>query len=1726
MLTSLTDQMFGAEKKSLTDQLFAEKPKDLTDQMFKTETAPAPAPVTEAPTVKSITEELRSEELSNIPSRVFKELYGLDQATFESLKAEPIISEQFKQGVAESLRGYAELAKNPYEIVRGATEFVTALPGFALGIVGAGQRMLERMIAPFDLEDLYDAASSGMSDIMQYWSEKVTEPLLGKPTRASQMVGATAMAPALVIAQIGQELASWKRFEDSPNLRGLLKFGGDIGGLIALGRLYRGSGSEVTAEVENVVRKAAEHKIKQDATDQIPNDIIKSAQQKILDMEKNQLELRSKELMNKLSYDEAIREELSRKAEEVARIKQLKPESTTPWWLDDARKEAIRIKRKAKKGEVVPEEVKVKEPVEPLTDLDLQTGTRDPIELSTENSPFRETDTEATAAMRKIYAENKNVAGSPDLIIGKTINDVNSYLDGVEGIDINKIRNGISDFAVAAKDPANRMALLDYFEGNSGAVDNFVEMASEVASWARRAERGKKGGGDIQLNMMIPVDKIPEMVKDAIKEMKGLSSIAKIFGELWGEKGTGKFKDAVRIEDLYRNRKIFNKTGFWLGRDGMWRYEVDSSQARYHPSSNILNAYNLDISPIGKLGEMLDYPHLYSAVPGLRSTIVKFDKTLEVDGRYDPNTNMIILRKPGDKVTLFHEIQHKVNDLLGSRFRGTTLQSAEAAEKLGYLADRMTKALPDIRDYETRDFIRSLIKLFKEESLRDDPNMAILPWFYEDAIPLIKAKEGLHFANELSFPIRPSSMTVFSKYRRSPGEMEARVTEARMNMSAKERAKNPPWETLDEMLIVEGTVDITKSGFIDKPGTKLYSGLPLNEAAKQIIAGARKVAAYTSKARGMKAFKPMDAARALKEEFNRSFIDRSGNIRNELLDKLGNDGYEVIQKMYLSKGASSVAANNLKQMQKEVYSGLSKNEKRILDNLILADRMIDIGGYKTKFKFPEEIEPKNSIAYKEAFEYTEKLSPEQAETLRQRAGAYFEWMKKPLKDMLDSELISEQEFNDLSSHNYRRLKLVDIYDKRYQSKIGKKKRTVYDSGIEALSKGRDTDIFEPSSEIMALEVFNRAYGRILNNEANKALLDIARKDPENPFVRVKEAKGDKIPSGWNRIFLYEKGERKSIYLSPEMSKEWITNNPEMSYRMSQLIRFASGSAVLRTFATGINWGFAVANLPRDVMHTWFAARTFQDGEWSSIYSPHAPIFGLQIGRDLATVFIDAVLKKGRYQDYINEGGGMEFLVHQGRLLQRGRHIEGTLDKIQNFFGYFGETSEVMTRLAIRDRVIRKRAKEQGVSFEEARKNKDITREATFAARDYMDFGQGGGIAKALDNGIPYLSAAIQGTRGLFRSFKPGSGTALSSTYKLSQFAAVVTGLYIASQKMCPESSKALKGNIDNQNNLCIPLGDGFGFLDNEGQMRYVYIKIPLDPSQKFFKAFFEASTDKWLGNEVDVDNLVDTLKQFSPVGTASDILPPTASGAIGYSTNKDFWLNEDIWKKTEPFSFPKSGEEYTKDTPQAFIDLGAKTGLSPERTKYLVEELTTSGTLWSYLLGQGYDAAFGDLPKEKKEQHLAMILSKTPVFKRFIGATNPYSKYAKKIDQAQEDVVLKDFVQNRNFDILVDGYLYGEGVNRQDIIKEATKYSDKEVYDRLIDRLKFEEAIRELPEKSFWRRMKGLRMEAKAKIFADRLQSSNQKEEDQLWREYALVSRAKGIISPEFREEVRRQMIK
>lgn len=968
----------------------------------------------------------------------------------------------------------------------------------------------------------------------------------------------------------------------------------------------------------------------------------------------------------------------------------------------------------------------------------------------------------------------------------------------------------------------------------------------------------------------------------------------------------------------------------------------------------------------------------------------------------------------------------------------------------------------------------------------------------------------------------------------------------------------------------------------------LYSGLPIDKLADafkgfmgrvrpieegkvplepnigidKIIDNAKEARDAADKARKAKGFNPEPGE--IKKNLVRSLIDKSGNIREDFLNVLGNRGYDIVQKMVLSKGGSARATNMLRQMRKEVYGGLSKSDKRVLDNLILYTRIMDIASYKkpNQVTFPKGMEPEKAASYLASYEGLEHLSPTKAYemfhvnsdgTTGGKVGAYYKWMKKALKDMLDEGLVSDKDYDELVTHNYRRIgsiekptTMADLIDKKYEATVGNVKRNVYDSGIERLQKGKKTDIFETSGEIMALETFNRAYGRIMNNQANRSLWDLAHEDESNPFVRYKKPgkeintmvkdlkdslvaqgideveinkqvvalkKGQKIPRGWTPSFVYIEGQRRTIFLSPDMAKEWITNTRDISSRAARLARYASFSPVTRTFATGIEWVFALANLPRDVAQIWWAARAFDKSGWKSIYSSQMPVYSLEIAHDIGSVFKDAVMRRGRLNDLMDYGGGMDFLVHQARPFSRGLHLEGPTERVYNFLGYFGETSELVTRLAVVERVLRNKADELGISVEKARKNPDIMREAVFVSRDYMDFGTGGWATKAADNAIPYLNAATVGLRGFMRSFKPGSGSVKASTYKLAQFAGATVGLYLASKWFAPRTHRDIKNDINSQNNIIIPLGDSFGFKDTKGQMRYPYIKIPLDQNLRFFKKLFEASTDKWLGEPIDAKGTANALSQLSPVSTSS--LPPTVNAALGYYNNIDFWRAENIVDKPLNYQFPKwatgkkyggSEEERTSgQTPAIAGAAGTATGLSPDRLRFVMRSLI-GNSMWGSLVGGAYDKMFSDVPQSQKQLHLAEVLAKTPGFSRFIGITNPRAATEKIETDAQQHSIAKRMVEDTGLDARVNGYLYDNIYTRKDVIDFIRSQKDITVEKRMLDDLEFSTAAKDLPHKGFWLSLRRMPVDARAEAFVGYLNQALPGEKAEIRKEMGRVN--------------------
>lgn len=996
-------------------------------------------------------------------------------------------------------------------------------------------------------------------------------------------------------------------------------------------------------------------------------------------------------------------------------------------------------------------------------------------------------------------------------------------------------------------------------------------------------------------------------------------------------------------------------------------------------------------------------------------------------------------------------------------------------------------------------------------------------------------------------------------------------------------------------------------------GFAMYAIFPfdkLSDVAKGIIN-------YEKAAEKLKHLSPKEVYRIVRDISTNKWISQSGNIRREM-EKYGDRVQAVIQAQATAKSGHPRAVNTYRQAVKEYRKGMSAEDKKITDRLIMARRVDAIAKTESgkKVKYPEAYSLDKSkqlidgIA-KGEINGSRDLSPEKAADISRSADTYFEWERKAVRDAYEEGLIGAKEKDWLLANDYFRFSHVEqptiagIFDKRREvRRPGKAPINVYDSGIESMARGKTTNIFETNSELVMLETFHRLYNRIMANRANRELQKLAREDKNNPFVKVREPKtvdmseqpksrkgliqsihikkdelgmsdfeyktklremfkkssskyltneqlakldtelggpskeymkqapSEKVPKGWKRHFVYENGARKTIWLEPKFSEEWLTSSSEVTSGFAKFLRIFLGTQVVKTFATGVNPVFAIANLPRDVMHAWMASRVFENGQWKSLYSSLGPKAALQLGRDLKQVTYDAFYRTGRYNDYIDDGGGTDMLVVQGNpLRKKGFRAETGVDKMWDFFSYLNETSELMTRLAIRERVIKLRAKERGIPIEEARKDKGIRREATFAAMDQMPFHEGGGFSKAIDNGIPYFNARIQATRSLWRMFKPGRGTATDSVVKLAQFAGLVTALYVGFNKMYPEAMKDLKNDPRSIGNIVFPLSN-IGYKDNKGQTRYPFVKIPIDQSQRFFKVLFEALTDKWLGNPVDGARVWQALKDASPADVSA--LPPTLSAIVSYFTNKDLWTYEDVWKQTEkplpykgppmfrgPEMAPGSELEYVPgQTPQPYVGAGQVTGLSPERMKNSVEDFITSDNFYTQLLFKGYDEFFSQLPEEQRQQALAEALTQVPGMRRFYGVTTSGAGLTTTAKGIESDRSAIRWEQDMKLDQLINGYLYNKSVKGSEVEKYIYSQKDDIDVERMEKELDFAVAIKGLPHRSWWMQLRRMDVQGRAEAFADRYMKASPAEKKQINKEYDLVIDAGGVVTDEFEARV------
>lgn len=827
------------------------------------------------------------------------------------------------------------------------------------------------------------------------------------------------------------------------------------------------------------------------------------------------------------------------------------------------------------------------------------------------------------------------------------------------------------------------------------------------------------------------------------------------------------------------------------------------------------------------------------------------------------------------------------------------------------------------------------------------------------------------------------------------------------------------------------------------------------------------------------------------EGAKRALVDTSGNVKKDLIKNLGSLGKDAVVYHDVIAGSDAKSQRMFDEAGKKIYKGLSRADGDLLDRAIQSRRTIAVSKYKPEVKHPLGLTAEEHAKFL-------KTVPEE---INKRADLYFKEMERVLGDLKSEGLISSEAYNDLKSKgDYSPRRFIQYIDPDTTGFDAKgRKISVPDSGIKALDEG-SYNVMETSSRALLTGVLTRTQARIARNRANKAAFKIAKDLPDNEIFKLakvervtKEGKQvyQKAPTGHTKIKVMIEGKARDIIMPDKYAKEWVKSDPLISQTMATIIGWISGSKILKPMATGLNPGFALTNFPRDIAHVYLV---------SSEYSSFLPKFTFQIGRDFLSTAKDAWTRKGDWIDYINEGGGMSFLTYQGRILEK----IPLLKDFEKGMGYLGETSEIWTRLALRKRAIR---------------NGKSPQEATWEARNYLDFSQGGNVAKAMDTGIPYLNAGIQGTRGIFRAL---ADRPVDTLWKFAQIGTMATGLYLANKHSNPECYDSVTDR-EKVNNFIITTP--FKITDKSGNKRHFYLKIAKDQGQRIVCTLFENLMKKLLGEEVDPDQFPMALQDFLPIVPEQNI-PPTLDALMGYVANKDFWTKEDIWKKEK--RTPR--EEFTIYTHPALVGAGKITTLSPERLSYALSQVFTRGNIYTSLVSGGLSAIMNEMPEADKRKTTAEMVQKIPMIRRVFRLTPPYNiSEIKALEKARVEETTRKGVQKREFKKLANEYyrkLKDEKVRDRTLlgeIKTFVKGQPKEDRKRLANWFKNYGIVYAIPDKSWWLNAAELTPEVRATLFWTKYLESDKEEKEELKK---LGKKIPGFWSSRFLTRLRILMAK
>lgn len=1515
--------------------------------------------------------------------------------------------------------------------------------------------------------------------------------------------------------------------KEFPRLGYVTEFGYELMEFAIAGGLVKGFRSKLKPEQKTRIIDAkkeldnAELVKKADAVESIPDAAIKEAQRKVIEVEKVQSDLAYTEATKKVSEDAMIVEEIGKQTGEIVKAKSaVKPVEkiviktkegisklekdirTEIEALDVSAKERARIREEYRETKIKPKEVELPEfpeakikpeelKVEPVAEKEFiskfkTTWDEYAIEIESVESGVK-------PAHYGVWTDKKAIKKAKDLGLQviENVTDIGDYIVVPKTVAGNKIAKQLvrlskerekifktKDEDIIYKWNEEFSELLGYTKEEAQSLIGITGYADRITE-AKRIHKLYKQRPE-------PVADVDPIIGTELPELKGKrspffqdSKTTEVYRKLYEERAK-----SVATDPELLTQKLINDVNRW---------------------------YKGEDIPIDKVRNTLT--ELTTRADELRMEFITgqdhfmWKETVGEAAQWARDLDRLKI-EPTEKQIAFHGTSSKYikpDDIVGKYLKPKSIENIikDVLNELKLTGNERLKAKQKVLDYDyfkegDRPFTEGEIYVAKE--FKDAVNYA--EWAGEAYDSVLIA---LGAFDKKPIGTAKKAKTVYEKNR------EATPYVLEVGIEGKLKKGD---------IIKTEPVEVT--GVYDVEGTKLYAGIPWREILKKLKItkeGYPKI--DTSKLSpdqrktynlGKEWDEAFETAREAKKFKLKRFIDRSGlhtgraiherkhRLRRDLVKQYGADGHRILQYIDASEASGGVSDRMFYEMRKEAFRDVPSKLTTQVDAVNLASRLTDIYGYKTpaQFKPPKGMGPEQTAVFETLMNVYKKMTPEERVLAEKASNTMFEHVKIAVDELVRAGLKSVEEGEALKSHNYRKIRSLNVekmYDQKYKQgiRIGDKMVRQTDSGVDSLGQNPIT-MLETDSRILYKETLDRIYRRVKNQEMKLEWRKFDAKHEDNPFVIFKDndvvlKRSDrKIPSGWVKDYWYEEGKMKTMYYHPDVALQVLASGPHMSYPLTRVLTTGLGINLTRALTVGTSAFWATTRgLTMDIGHTFFSARTFnpETGKFERTYSKLAPKYLGQIGRDMYNTFYDVMTRGEKTGVYEKNGGSMPFLaMREQHFGKRGIKAPGAYDKIMDGLSFWGQSMERWNRVAVMERVLRQEAKKKGITLEEAYKNKDMTMSATNTAVERLPYRQGGWLVKEMDKIFgPFISASYGAGRTFLRGAKENP---VDFAARISNVAIPTIGATIAMTLFAPEAKRDTPEWQHIGGPVVTLFPDSLNFIDDEGNKRWINVRLPTDPMIAAFYNVFRGLTNKMLYEagmtdiEPNYETIVESITRALPTGST---LAPVLAAFFTYFKNIDVWRNKKVVE--EAFPWPMSEKEGQLDPKLGQLpkDIAKVTGVSAPRLSAAVRQVGLQNNEYAWAIGKLYDMANNDLDPRLRMQHWAITLSQTPGLKNLMSVTVPraYALAGRK-DLKQQDRFDK-MLRREEMNFLAEGY-YWKGVGSESKIdKFIDKYEEGHIRKSLETRRNFIEKVKDLPHRSSWVSFYHVPPEMKAKEF-------------------------------------------